>query len=254
MNARTLRALAAHSLLAAVVTGAPAEANAQPAAREILNRYAEAIGGAELWKAREGWHTTGEFSLTAMGLTGSLEIWGGTPDRTVTRVTIPAIGDILRGYDGTVGWSINPVEGPRLLAGPELKQLADEAHFGAVIRDPAVITSAETLEKGTVDGQECWRVKLVWKSGRETVDCYGIETGLLIGSSGTATTAMGSAEYSTVLGDYKSFGPYRIPTRITQTALGQQQVITTTTFDVGPVDASKFALPEPIRALVKGGG
>ena len=32
--------------------------------------------------------------------------------------------------------------------------------------------------------QECWKVKVVWKSGRETRDCYSTASGLLIATAG----------------------------------------------------------------------
>ena len=79
-----------------------------------------------------------------------------------------------RGYDGTTGWSINPMEGPRLVEGDELRQMRDDADRRALIRDAALIASMETVERTEMNAQACYRVRIVWKSGRETTDCYAL--------------------------------------------------------------------------------
>src|SRR3712207_8571336 len=43
-------------------------------------------------------------------------------------------GQMSSGYDGTVGWSVNPMQGPRLLEGKELEQLREDAGPAAMLR------------------------------------------------------------------------------------------------------------------------
>ena len=63
-------------------------------------------------------------SLPAAGLSGKLEAFHAKPDKFVQRMSLPGIGDMEEGFDGTVGWSLSPLTGPTLLDG---KQLEHEA-------------------------------------------------------------------------------------------------------------------------------
>jgi hypothetical protein len=237
-------------LLVAFVAGGDVSAQSLPAAREIVDRYVTAVGGEAALRKHTSWKAKGHFSVPASGLSGELEAYQA-PGRMFARINIPGIGELLRGYDGKVGWSINPLEGPRILDGPELAQTREELSRGATLRDSTVVASLQTLEKTTMNGEECWKVKVVWKSGRESVDCYSLKSSLLIATEGKTTTPMGEFQYTTDIHDYKQFGEVRIATRVVQRALGQEQVVTTETVEFGPVDASQFALPEPIKALVR---
>jgi len=220
-----------------------------PPAHEIVSRYVAAIGGEAAVRKQAAWEAHGRFAVPASGLNGDLVIYQDA-GRMYSRIAIPGIGELLQGYDGEVGWSINPLEGPRVLEGLELARTKEEASRGATLRDSTVVQSLTTLEKSTVDGSECWKVKVVWKSGRETIDCFSVDTGLLIATEGRATTPMGEFDYTTAVHDYRQFGEVRIATRIVQRALGQEQVVTTDSVRFGPVDPARFALPDPIKALV----
>jgi len=237
-----------------VVLAAGGEVRAQslPQAREIVDRYVDAVGGEAALRRHTSWKAQGRFSVPASGLAGELEAYQA-PGRMFARINIPGIGELLRGYDGTVGWSMNPLEGPRILDGPELAQTREELSRGATLRDSTVVSSLQTLEKTTMNGEECWKVKVVWKSGRESIDCYSVSSALLIATEGKTTTPMGEFQYTTDIHDYKQFGDVRIATRVVQRALGQEQVVTTESVQFGPVDAALFALPEPIKALVRPG-
>ncbi len=238
------------SLLAAMVAPAQPAAAQLPAARSIVDRYIEAIGGRQAVLAQTSFKVIGKFAVPASGLVGDLEVYQSN-NQTFARIMLPGIGEMLRGYDGTTGWSVNAIEGPRLLEGMELAQMREESRRNAALRDTSLVTSLETVERTTMNGQECWKIKVVWKSGRETQDCYSVENHLLVANVGKTTTPMGEIDYVTNYHDYKQFGAIKVATRVVQTALGQEQVVTTESIEFGPVDAAKFALPEAIKALVK---
>lgn len=237
-------------VLFGLATAAQASAQDLPPAREIVDRYVAAIGGEAAVRSHDTWKATGSFSVPASGLTGTLEAFQA-PGRIFARITVPGIGELLRGYDGEVGWSINPLEGPRILDGIELATMREEASRGSTLRDSSVVASLETLEKATMNEQECWKVKVVWKSGRETRDCYSTASGLLIATEGRTTTPMGEIDYTTEVHDYRTFGEMKIATRVVQRSLGQEQVVTTESIEFGPIDPKTFEAPTEIRALVR---
>jgi hypothetical protein len=166
------------------------------------------------------------------------------------KTTIPGLGEIRSGFDGKVGWSVNPMEGPRLMQGPELQQLRDEADFGVNTRDSSLIASMKTVDRIEIEGRTCYKVELQWKSGRTTHDCYDTGTGLLTAAMYTAHTAMGALDAVVLYDDYRDFNGVRLATSSTQKVFGQQLVMTVEWARFDPIDSTVFELPAEIRALV----
>jgi hypothetical protein len=238
---------------AAILTPVPfddAAAQALPEAAAIIQRYVDAMGGAQL-RDRPGMITEGTFSLPAMGTSGPMEVSHAQPNHLVLHMTLPGIGDLRSGFDGTVGWSLNPLEGPRVLAGNELSQLRDDADFAATLRDERLVQSTETVERKEIEGQACYRVRIVWKSGRETFDCYAVDTGLLLSTDLRTETVMGTVDASVFFSDYQDFDGVRLPTRTVQKVMGQEFIMTVKSVRFEPIDPAVFELPAEIKALVR---
>jgi hypothetical protein len=148
---------------------------------------------------------------------------------------------------------MNPMEGPRIMTGAELKQIRDEADFSSGLRDTTLIAAVTTLEKTELDGTPCYRVQVDWKSGRQTFDCYAIDTGLLHGSTFTSQTAMGALEAVAVYSEYRDFDGIRLATVSTQKVFGQQLVTRIESVSFDAIDDAAFGLPAEIKALVAPG-
>jgi len=248
---RWILALAGVAILGPATAAGPLSAQALPDAATVIRRYVEAIGG-EAMRAKQGMITRGTFSLPAMGTTGAMEVSHARPNHLVLHMTLPGIGELSSGFDGTVGWSLNPLEGPRVLSGKELQQVRDDADFSATLRDPSLIEAMETVERSEVDGEACYRVRIAWKSGRETFDCYSVETGLLISTDLRTETVMGVVDATVLFSDYKEFDGVRLPTRTVQKVMGQEMVMTVNTVRFEAIDPAVFELPAEIKALVRG--
>lgn len=229
----------------------PLAAQSLPAADGIVRRYVEAMGGAEL-RDKQGMVTEGTFSLPAMGTSGPMTVSQARPNQLVLRMTLPGIGEMRSGFDGTVGWSLNPLEGPRVLSGAELEQVRDDADFRATLRDASLIESMETVERKEVDGKACYRVRIVWTSGRETYDCYAVDSGLLLSTDLRTETVMGTVDATVLFSDYKEFDGIRLPTRTVQKVMGQEFVMTVNSVRFEKIDPAVFELPAEIKALVRG--
>lgn len=221
---------------------------ALPAAKDLVARHVKASNVSELL-TRGAMRTVSEFSMPSLGMTGQIVLAGQAPNHMVLRMTLPGLGEIASGFDGTTGWSMNPMEGPRLMSGDELVQIRDEADFGANIRSAELIESMETVERSESGGRACWRVRLRWKSGRETFDCYDADSGFLIGTELETQTAMGSVASTITFDDYADFDGIMMPRTSRQQAFGQEMTVTLKSVEYG-VDPSVFELPAEIRALV----
>ena len=91
----------------------------------------KASGGEAAFQAIKSMRVKGTFSIVGQSLTGTLDMMSARPNKTLMRVSIPAIGTVEEGFDGKVGWSIDPVQGPSLMTDRQLSERADEAWFDA---------------------------------------------------------------------------------------------------------------------------
>lgn len=251
MSANTARRFA---LAAAAIAFLPSLALAQttplPAAKDLVAKHVAGIGGRDAILRQPFFRAKGTFGMPAAGMTGQMEVVGAQPNLVFMKITIPGMGDMLQGFDGTHAWSLDPMQGPRLIEGEELAQMADEAEFASVLRESASIASMETTEIVTLGGQQCYKVKIVRKSGRETFDCYAVDSGLLIGGFAKQKTAMGEIDAVTEYSDYKEFNGIKQPTKITLSMMGQQQVMEFTSYEYGPMEPAVFTLPAPVATLI----
>jgi len=232
----------------------PAAATAEklPDARELINRHVKAVGGREAVLSKKSMHAVGTLAVPASGITGPLEIWGAAnPDRVVLKMSVPGVGEIMDGFDGTHAWSVNPMTGPMLKGDKELVQTKLDADFYSDLRDPAKYTSATTLEKTMFDDRECYKVALKRIDGTADVEFYEVKSGLRAGQITTRDTSMGAMSMTTAHRGYKKFGDLLQASVVSQKVMGIEQVITISQVEFDKVDPAVFELPAAIKALIK---
>ena len=221
-----------------------------PSASSLMAKYSAAVGGPAYLNAK-AILTKGGMSMPSAGLNASVEMKQLAPNQMQMVTTIPGMGEVQVGFDGTTAWAMDPMQGPRVLAGAELDQMKDEADRRGMVRMPEVFTKAETVKDTTFNNERCYLVKLNWKSGRESYDCYNPTTGLLVASRSTQKTAMGEIPVVTLYSDYKKFGGVTVATKMVQELMGQQQILTISSVDFSDGAGMTIAPPAPVQALIK---
>ena len=191
-------------------------------------------------------------TVAGSGITGALEIYSAKPDKSLVRINLGGIGEVVEGFDGVHAWSISPVTGPALTRGKELEEKKFDANFYSDLHEGRY-ASMKTLEKTTFDGRPCYKVSLVMKNGSEDIDFYDVQTGLKAGAIVTreAQMGMGPMAVTQVVLDYKKFGGLLVPTTLKQTAMGVEQELKLTAVEFDNVPASTFEPPAQIKALLK---
>jgi hypothetical protein len=237
---------------APIAKASPSTNAALPPARDVLDRHVKAIGGREAVLSHKSAHATGTFSVPASGMVGTIETFNATnPDRLLVRITIPGLGEMLNGYDGSHGWAVTPMTGPMLQQGKELDQTKLDADFYGELRDPKKYTSIKTLEKTAFEGRPCYKLSLMRIDGNEDFEFYDVETGLRAGSINTRESPMGTVTTTSVEGGYKKFGNMLQATTLAQKMMGVEQKLTLATVEYDNVAPVVFELPAPIKALIK---
>jgi hypothetical protein len=233
----------------AILTLGAASLPAQQSPEEILARYSRTIDPEGRLAALEGLKSTLTMEMPAAGVSATITTVQRVPGQMVMVINIPALGEIKSGYDGTTAWSSDPMQGPRLVTGTEAAALIDGADLKAMGRYPALFSATEPAGEVDVDGDTAVCLKLTWKSSRVTTECYSTSTGLIVETRATQESPQGVIEAVARHSDYKAVNGILIAHRVVQSAMGMQQILTTTAVEFGPQDAAQFELPPEIRAL-----
>jgi hypothetical protein len=223
---------------------------ALPAAAEIVARHVAAVGGESAHKAISSIHATGTFEVVAQNISGTIDMYSARPAKMLVRADL-AQGRFETGFDGKVGWELNPLSGPALLTGRRLSEISDDAWFDGTLHGPDRVKSMTTVAKADFDRRPAYQVKVTYISGNEVVEYYEIETGLLIGTEASRETSMGVVPTTGILRDYRKFGSLLEATTMSQRTLGMEQVLRMTVFEYDKVAANAFDLPPQIKALIR---
>jgi hypothetical protein len=223
-----------------------------PDGRQIVDRHVKEIGGRDAVLSHKSMYVKGMLSVPAQGISGPVEIFrAANPDRVIVKMSVPGIGDIMEGFDGSHGWSLTPVTGPMLKVDKELQQTKLDSDFYDELRDPKKYVSIKTVEKTTFDGRPCFKVALGRIDGAQDFDFYDVATGLHAGSINTRVMAMGPMTVTTVVGAYNKFGNLLVATVQSQNVMGIEQKITLSSVEFDKVDPAVFTPPDPIKALIR---
>jgi hypothetical protein len=231
-------------------SAAPPAAPGLPTADAILQRYRDALGGEAAIRKHASRRFKGTFEIPAQGMKGDLTVTAMAPNLMTLVVSLPGLGELRRGFDGKVAWSVDPAIGPRLLEGREADEFKHSADFYDDLHEPAKFKSMTVVGKVPFEGQDSYEVKLVRDSGFEYTEFFSVDTGLIVGGKLKASSQMGEVPVTTVSGEYKEFDGVLVPTVTRQRMMGLEQVVTITSVSFDPVDPSEFALPPAIQALV----
>lgn len=223
-----------------------------PSARTVIDRHIDAIGGRKAIAAHKSVKLQGSMNMPANGVSGKLELLTARPNKTVMRLSIPGVGDVEEGFDGTRGWSLSPMTGPMLTTGKELEERKFDADFDSDLRDDSRYEYLKTVEKTTFEGRPVYKVALKRKGGAtEDIEYYDVETGLKAGAEATRNTPMGTISVVSIVTDYKKFGDLMHPTTIRQKMMGIEQIMTLSSIEYDTVDPATFEIPAAVKALIK---
>ena len=249
--ARTWAVLAGLATLPAALAAQapPPPPGGLPSAAQLQDRFLGAIGGRDAIAGQPGRYERGRFEIQSQGIRGTFELWMAPPNRQALRIELPGLGTITGGYDGEVGWSINPATGPSLLTGLQLDQTRQGADLHAALHPERYIARSETVADTVFEGRRSFKVLIETVWNERYHEFYDAETGLVTGVIRRQASPMGELEAVTLLEDWRPLGPLLQPRRQRQRLLGIEQLLVTDSIAVGTPRDSVFALPPEIRAL-----
>lgn len=230
-------------LTAALVV--PAALFAQkPTAQSLFDKHAAAVGGIPAFKATTSRTEVGTADITFAGVSAGYERKSSSGKMLLT-IDVAGFGQVLRGYDGSIAWSMDPQSGAHKEDAAATADAASSTTLTAGLWEAGSYTSADVLDAMTFEGATCWPVKIVGKSGRTRTVYYDQTTGLKVGE----VVQLETGEQKIVYADYKPFGALKVPTKVTQGTPQGDVVLNITAVKFDPIDAAVFALPDAVKAL-----
>jgi photosynthetic reaction center cytochrome c subunit len=238
----------------------------QPSANQIIDKYIQAIGGAERLAGLKSFAATGtSVGFGGFGGGGQVQIFAKFPDQRATIIEFPNAvgrGRSLRIYNGREGWIETPltVLGEYQLTGGELDgarldaQLSFPGQIKQVLSNfrvslPTTISdlpgpSSQTSEEsGATPGQDR-SVNVVQGSGPRGLLAtlyFDRESGLLVRVVRSAKTPIGRVPTQVDFGDYRDVGGIKMPFRVMFAWLDGRDAIQLNQIQTNvPIDPARF--------------
>jgi hypothetical protein len=228
--------------LTACIAATTAHAQA-PSAQEIFDKHVTATGGRAAWAAHTSIVSRG--GMEAMGMSATVEMVQARPG-----IVLP-VGDVDTGYDGTIGWQIQPGQGASLVTGAPLEAMKQQSNWDALTYAPGAFKSATVIGQVDFEGVKAWQVTVTSPTDQVSQHYFDATSGLKLGESAKSATPMGEMEATNISADYRPVGNLKLPFKqITRMAMGEF-AITMSAIELDKADAKAFEPPAEIQALRK---
>ncbi|MCS7209455.1 MAG: hypothetical protein NZ874_07780 [Fimbriimonadales bacterium] len=194
-------------------------------AQQLLERAAQAMGTAQYAKFRTV-QVVGTVQYPQQGMQARIEIFYKAPNKTLSKINLQGVGEILQGFDGKVGWEKNPLTGLRELQGAELAQLRLSAEAGAsndirkILRNPKLEAKQEK-----VGGRSAYVITARTPWGAPIKVYLDSQRYLLLRTDMEAAVPQGKLNLTSFYEDYRKVDGVMYPFRIRQSTAGIEAVL-----------------------------
>ena len=235
-------------LLFAASAWAQSQSDEPKTAAAVLERYKQALGGAQAIANVQSLTVRGEAEST--GKPGKATfVYYAKPFKTLFRLTRADGTQITAGFDGKVSWTITP-QGAEIDKDTPLDAIRRDADLQYPLHQPDYFKRLELAGVSDFEGHRCYWLHGTTNWGKDNNQFYDVETGLLAGYRFESDDAAKTLTFA-IFGDYKKFGDRLIATRNTTRAGDRSQTFTYQSVSYEPLDDSLFELPAAVRALLK---
>lgn len=221
-----------------------------PEAAQVFERYVAALGGRQRILRSQAYVARGTLSVPEQGIEGELVIYMAAPNKSLITYDVPGFGEVREGFDGTVGWSVDPMSGPRAKRGEELRDLAHRSDYHFALNAQKLYKSMKTTARKVFGRHDCYVVELVTNDGRAEILYFEVEGGLLVGREATAPTPAGEVRVVSQYEAYQKFDGLAQATRIRLAQGPTQSVISIREVEENPPKLPSFEPPPEIKALL----
>jgi photosynthetic reaction center cytochrome c subunit len=221
-----------------------------PTADSILDKYIEALGGAQKLAGLTSYVATGsEAGYVQVKGGGQFELDAQAPDKRTVRITFkdaPDRGNQTRAYNGSEGWVTTPhaLLGEYEVTGSELDGLRLDAELSFPGQIKKVLTNLRVGYQDSVDGKD---VNVVQGNGPRNLLAtlyFDKKTGLLVRLIRYSRSPIGRVPTQVDYSDYRDVNGIMFPFQYKFSWLdGRDSFVLSDVKTNVPIDASKFGKP-----------
>jgi hypothetical protein len=199
--------------LLAVVLFAPwarsDDAKALPTTARVLERYIEVTGGREALLRHKSVtiHSRDQFPSRKLETETVSFFKGG---KTLQRTTAPGGKVYVSGYDGEVGFEVDPAGKVTLHLGDEARTIARDADMYYHLHVLDYFESLDVVDVKEFAGRPCYHLKGLNKWGKPNEQFYDKESGLLLGYAFNTAWRGGKGDATATFEDYTDYGGIRM--------------------------------------------
>lgn len=196
---------------------------ATKSAKEIVDSYITAIGGAAAIKKITSLQQNAEMEMQGQKLTVTMKDMA--PNLSVMEVSMMGQTAMKQAFNGTTGYQMqmgkkSELTGDDLTEKKESKGIVSQLYYAT---DGTKLEAAGTAKVGAADA---YKLTVTSPSGKKKTEYYDVKSGLLLKDEKTATKGTMEITQSTEYGDYRKVGDVLFPHTLTQniqTAQGSQE-------------------------------
>jgi len=223
------------------------QAQGAPAPDKVLDKYIQAVGGAERLARLTSFVGKGSATLYGGGFKSAFEIYVKSPNQRAT-IMHQELGDKTMAFDGRNGWlasAVTPV--PVMdLTGGELEGARLDAELAIPGRVKQVLKQWRAALPREIAGHSVNVVQGTGEGGLTATLFFDVESGLLTRVVRYANSAMGRVPTQIDFDDYRDVAGVKLPFKWSFAWVSGRDVIELS--EVQPnvaIDAAKFGKPKP---------
>lgn len=233
--------------LALCLPAAWAQSGQFKTADEVLERYKQALGGADA--IRKVQSVTGHADVDSPGGHATLIMYS-KPFKDLTKVKRADGTEITSGFDGQVSWSIT-AKGASIDRDTPVEAVRRDDDLQYALHQPDYFKQLELAGIVDFEGQRCYWLHGTTHWGKDNNQFYDVETGLLAGYRFQSDNSASAVVTTLLFRDYKNFGGPLMATKTIARTGDKTQTFTITSISYEPLDDARFELPAAVKALLK---
>ena len=180
-----------------------------PSVKEILDRYVQALGGAQAIQRITSRSAKGS-RIGADGILVPEEVHQKAPDKLLTVTSYPN-AVFSNGFNGAVAWGHSSREGATPLPEQIVAQMKREAVFYKELKTQELYSNLTVVGRGSVGDADAYVVQAKPADGPVEKLFFDVRTGLLVRRYTEADTALGKLALQTDYEDYRAVDGIKQP-------------------------------------------
>jgi hypothetical protein len=234
---------------------APAPAAAPTrSADAILDDFAAAVASKRALARHKSLYMKRSVNVKGMGVEGTEERWANAAGKFVMQMSLPGIGTMKSGSTGPgpggVRWSEDPINGLRVLKGPEEEQASLETRWNAELELKKLFKTraVQPPPAGAPKGASLECVLLTPAHSAPMTMCFDTATHLRVYQEGRQQSPQGEVPYAVRLSDWREVEGVKVPHLEEMTAGPMTMELKVQEVKFGTkIAPARFKMPRPAK-------